>query len=63
VRDSSFGAYCEVGARTKVSECRFGDYSYIVSDADIIYATVGKSARSPSTPASTQATTRWSAWL
>lgn len=42
VRDSSFGAYCEVGARTKVSECRFGDYSYIVADADIIYATVGK---------------------
>jgi phosphonate metabolism protein (transferase hexapeptide repeat family) len=42
VRDSSFGAYCEVGARTKVSECSFGDYSYIVADADIIYATVGK---------------------
>lgn len=42
VRDSSFGTYCEVGARTKVSECRFGDYSYIVADADIIYATVGK---------------------
>ncbi len=42
IRDSSFGAYCEVGARTKVSECSFGDYSYIVSDADIIYATVGK---------------------
>ncbi len=42
VRDSSFGAYCEVGARTKVAECSFGDYSYIVHDADIIYATVGK---------------------
>jgi phosphonate metabolism protein (transferase hexapeptide repeat family) len=42
VRDSRFGAYCEVGARTKVSECSFGDYSYIVADADIIYATVGK---------------------
>lgn len=42
VRDSTFGAYCEVGARTKVAECSFGDYSYIVSDADIIYATVGK---------------------
>ncbi len=42
VRDSTFGAFCEVGARTKVSECSFGDYSYIVSDADIIYATVGK---------------------
>lgn len=42
VRDSTFGAYCEVGARTKVAECHFGDYSYIVADADIIYATVGK---------------------
>lgn len=42
VRDSTFGAYCEVGARTKVAECAFGDYSYIVSDSDIIYATVGK---------------------
>jgi len=42
VRDSRFGAYCEVGARTKVAECSFGDYSYIVNDADIIYATVGK---------------------
>ena len=42
VRDSTFGAYCEVGARTLVSECSFGDYSYIVADADIIYATVGK---------------------
>jgi phosphonate metabolism protein (transferase hexapeptide repeat family) len=42
VRDSTFGAYCEVGARTKVSECSFGDYSYIVADADIIYATVGR---------------------
>jgi len=42
IRDSSFGAYCEVGARKQVSECSFGDYSYIVSDADIIYATVGK---------------------
>ena len=42
VRDSQFGRYCEVGARTKVAECQFGDYSYIVGDADIIYATVGK---------------------
>jgi phosphonate metabolism protein (transferase hexapeptide repeat family) len=42
VRDSTFGAYCEVGARTKIAETSFGDYSYVVSDADIIYATVGK---------------------
>lgn len=42
VRDSTFGAYCEVGARTRVAETSFGDYSYVVSDADIIYATVGR---------------------
>lgn len=42
VRDSTFGAYCEVGARTKLAEVSFGDYSYVVNDADIIYATVGK---------------------
>jgi hypothetical protein len=42
VRDCSFGAYCEVGARTKVAESSFGDYSYVVNDSDIIYTTVGK---------------------
>ena len=42
VRDSTFGIYCEVGARTKVAECSFGDYSYVVNDSDIIYATIGK---------------------
>lgn len=42
VRDSSFGAYCEVGARTKVAESSFGDYSYVVNDSDIIYTTVGR---------------------
>jgi hypothetical protein len=42
VRDSRFGAYCEVGARTKVSESRFGDYSYVVNDADIIYSEIGR---------------------
>jgi phosphonate metabolism protein (transferase hexapeptide repeat family) len=42
VRDSTFGIYCEVGARTKVAESTFGDYSYVVNDSDIIYTTVGK---------------------
>jgi phosphonate metabolism protein (transferase hexapeptide repeat family) len=42
VRDSTFGSYCEVGARTKVAESSFGDYSYVVNDSDIIYTTVGK---------------------
>jgi len=42
VRDSTFGAFCEVGARTKVAECAFGDFSYVANDSDIIYTTVGK---------------------
>ena len=42
VRDTAFGIYCEVGARTKVAECRFGDFTYVVNDSDIIYTDVGK---------------------
>jgi phosphonate metabolism protein (transferase hexapeptide repeat family) len=42
VRDTSFGVYCEVGARTKLRESSFGDYSYVVNDSDIIYTSVGK---------------------
>ncbi len=42
VRQTTFGKYCEVGARTKIAECSFGDYSYVVNDSDIIYTTVGK---------------------
>jgi phosphonate metabolism protein (transferase hexapeptide repeat family) len=42
VRATTFGKYCEVGARTKVAESSFGDYSYVVNDSDIIYTTIGK---------------------
>ncbi len=42
VRASTFGRYCEVGARTKVAESSFGDYAYVVNDSDIIYTDVGK---------------------
>jgi phosphonate metabolism protein (transferase hexapeptide repeat family) len=42
VRDSTFGVYCEVGARTRVAESTFGDYSYVVNDSDVIYSTIGK---------------------
>ena len=42
VRASTFGRYCEVGARTKVAESEFGDYSYVVNDSDIICTTLGK---------------------
>jgi len=42
VRATSFGRFCEVGARTKVAESAFGDYSYVVNDSDIIYTTLGR---------------------
>ncbi|WP_372619046.1 DapH/DapD/GlmU-related protein [Falsiroseomonas sp.] len=42
VRDSRLGIYTEVGARTTLAEVEFGDYSYVVQDSQIIYATIGK---------------------
>ena len=42
VRATTFGRFCEVGARTKVAECAFGDYSYVVNDSDLIYTIIGK---------------------
>lgn len=40
--DCRLGAWTEVGARTKLAETAFGDYSYICSDGDVIYTTVGR---------------------
>ncbi|MFG1305041.1 chloramphenicol acetyltransferase [Xanthobacter autotrophicus] len=42
VKASTFGRYTEVGARTKLLEVEMGDYSYVVNDADIAYARIGK---------------------
>jgi phosphonate metabolism protein (transferase hexapeptide repeat family) len=42
IRDSRLGVYSEVGARTKLLEVELGDYSYVVNDSDIAYATIGK---------------------
>lgn len=42
VRDSRLGAWTEVGARATLAEVEMGDYSYVVHDAQIIYATIGK---------------------
>ena len=42
LHDVHLGAYCEVGARTILQEVTMDDYSYVVNDAQIIYATVGK---------------------
>src|SRR5471032_3127363 len=42
LRDCRLGAYCEVGARTRLLEIELGDYSYVVNDSDAAYATIGK---------------------
>src|SRR6202158_4974948 len=42
VRESKLGAYTEVGARTILLEVAMDDYSYVVNDAQITYATIGK---------------------
>lgn len=42
VVDSTLGAYCEVGARTTLLEVAMGDYSYVVNDSQIAYASIGK---------------------
>ncbi|KAF0124113.1 MAG: putative acetyltransferase [Xanthobacteraceae bacterium] len=42
VRDSRFGTYTEVGARTVISETVMGDYSYIVQDGQIDMSSIGK---------------------
>jgi hypothetical protein len=42
VSASTLGRYTEVGARTKLLDVELGDYSYVVNDSDIAYATIGK---------------------
>ncbi len=39
---ATLGRYTEIGARTSFAESSMGDYSYVVNDADVIYATIGK---------------------
>ncbi|ONG50029.1 chloramphenicol acetyltransferase [Pseudoroseomonas deserti] len=41
VRDTRFGRFNEVGARTRLAESSMGDYAYVVNDSDIIYTTIG----------------------
>ena len=42
VRNCTFGAYVEVGARVQLLEVSMDDYSYVVNDTDIAYASIGK---------------------
>jgi phosphonate metabolism protein (transferase hexapeptide repeat family) len=41
-RDTTFGRFCEIGARCQIAETTLGDYSYIASEAEVIYTTIGK---------------------
>lgn len=40
--DTTFGRFCEIGARCQIAETTLGDYSYIASEAEVIYTTIGK---------------------
>jgi phosphonate metabolism protein (transferase hexapeptide repeat family) len=42
IRDCVFGRFSEIGARCKIAESRFGDYSYIGDDSEVIYTHIGK---------------------
>jgi phosphonate metabolism protein (transferase hexapeptide repeat family) len=39
---SDLGAWTEVGPRTQITETVMGDYSYAISDCNIIYTRIGK---------------------
>ena len=42
VRRARLGPWTAVGARTKLVDSELAAYSYVVEDADVIYATIGK---------------------
>lgn len=42
VRNSTLGAYCDVGAMTSIVESAIGDYTYLVDQCSVIYSQVGK---------------------
>ena len=42
LKETTLGAYCEVGARTTLLDVEMGDYSYVVNDAQMTYTTIGK---------------------
>ena len=42
VDDCQLGTWVSIGARTRMSETNFGDYSYVCNGCQIIYAEIGK---------------------
>lgn len=42
IKDSTLGAWTEIGAHTSLVESSVGDYSYLVQFCQVIYTTIGK---------------------
>jgi phosphonate metabolism protein (transferase hexapeptide repeat family) len=42
IEQSELGKWTEVAARSSIIETVLGDYSYVMNDCDLIYATIGK---------------------
>ena len=42
ITDSTIGRYTEIGARTRIVQSSFGDYSYMMESGDVLYADIGK---------------------
>ena len=42
LHDCALGSFTEVGARSSLHEVRMGDYSCVVNDCEIAYASIGK---------------------
>jgi phosphonate metabolism protein (transferase hexapeptide repeat family) len=42
VEDSTLGAFVEVGPRTRILHAALGDYSYIMEDGQVLFATIGR---------------------
>jgi len=42
IEESVLGRYVEIGERTRVSQSRIGDYSYMMEDGQVLFATIGK---------------------
>jgi hypothetical protein len=42
IEESRLGAYVEIGDRTRISHSRFGDYSYMMEDGQVLFSSIGK---------------------
>lgn len=42
VRSSDIGCWTEIDERVRITECKIGDYSYVLHDSEMTYTTVGK---------------------